>query len=64
MAHVPASPEVAARLDIDEGADVVGRRLTFWLNYIPVALHDGYFPMSLVAGTAIERPAQDPGRRA
>jgi len=38
------------------GADVVVRRLTFWLDDIPVALHDGYFPMSLVAGTTIERP--------
>lgn len=56
VAHVPASPDVAARLDINEGADVVVRRLTFWLDDIPVALHDGYFPVSLVAGTAIERP--------
>ncbi len=51
-----ASPEVAARLDIDQGTDVVVRRLLFWLDDIPVALHDSYFPASLVAGTAIERP--------
>jgi GntR family transcriptional regulator len=56
VAHVPASPEVAARLEVSEGADVVVRRLTFWLDEIPVALHDGYFPVSLVGGTAIEDP--------
>jgi len=37
------------------------RRLTFWLDEIPVALHDGYFPASPVAGTAIERPRRIPG---
>jgi len=31
---VSASPEVAARLEIAEGADVVVRRLTFWLDDI------------------------------
>jgi GntR family transcriptional regulator len=54
--HVPAPPEVAARLDIDEGTEVVARRLTFLLEGIPVALHDGYFPADLAAGTAIEQP--------
>ena len=32
------------------------RRLTFWLEDMPVALHDGYFPADLVAGTNIEQP--------
>ena len=32
------------------------RRLTFWLEDMPVALHDGYFPADLVAGTDIEQP--------
>lgn len=58
---MPAPPEVAARLDINEGADVVVRRLTFWLDDLPVALHDGYFPGHLVAGTAIERPRKIKG---
>ena len=44
------------RLDIDEGTEVVVRRLTFLLEGIPVALHDGYFPADLAAGTAIEQP--------
>ena len=56
VVHAPAPPEVAARLDIGEGADVVVRRLTFWLEDIPVALHESYFPALLVAGTAIEHP--------
>jgi GntR family transcriptional regulator len=56
VARIPAPAEVATRLDIDEGSDVVVRRLTFWLEDMPVALHDGYFPADLVAGTAIEQP--------
>jgi len=56
VVHVPAPPAVATRLDIAEGMDVVVRRLTFWLEDIPVALHESYFPAPLVAGTAIERP--------
>lgn len=47
---------MAVRLELSDGADVVVRRLTFWLDEIPVALHDGYFPVSLAAGTAIEQP--------
>ena len=56
VVRVPARPEVAARLDIDESAEVVVRRLTFLLEGIPVALHDSYFPADLAAGTAIEQP--------
>ncbi len=56
VARIPAPAEVAARLDIGEGSDVIVRRLTFWLEDMPVALHDGYFPADLVAGTAIEQP--------
>lgn len=54
--RIPAPPEVAMRLDIDEGAEVVVRRLTFLLEGAPVALHDSYFPAGLAAGTAIEQP--------
>ena len=56
MARIPAPAEVATRLDIDEGSDVVVRRLTFWLEDMPGALHDGCFPAELAAGTAIEQP--------
>lgn len=54
--HVPAPAEIAMRLDVDEGTDVIVRRLTFWLEETPAALHDSYFPADLAAGTAIERP--------
>jgi GntR family transcriptional regulator len=56
VARVDAPAEVAMRLDIDEGAPVIVRRLTFWLEDTPAALHDSYFPADLVAGTAIEQP--------
>jgi GntR family transcriptional regulator len=56
VARILAPSEVAARLDIDEGAQVVVRRLIFLLEGIPVALHDSYFPADLAAGTAIEQP--------
>ena len=56
MTRIPAPAEIATRLDVGEGSDVIVRRLTFWLEDMPVALHDGYFPADLVAGTAIEQP--------
>ena len=56
VVRIPAPPEVAARLDIDESDEVVVRRLTFLLEGSPVALHDSYFPADLVADTAIEQP--------
>jgi GntR family transcriptional regulator len=56
--RVPAAAEIAGRLDLDEGADVIVRRLTFWLEEEPAALHDSYFPAGLVAGTAIENPSK------
>jgi GntR family transcriptional regulator len=56
VVRIPAPAEVATRLDIDEGAEVVVRRLTFLLEGVPVALHDSYFPADLAADTAIEQP--------
>ena len=56
VTRIPAPSEVAARLDIDEGAEVVVRRLTFLLEGSPIATHDSYFPADLVADTAIEQP--------
>lgn len=54
--RVSAPAEIAGRLDLDEGSEVIVRRLTFWLEEEPAALHDSYFPAELVAGTAIENP--------
>lgn len=53
--RIPAPPEMAMRLDINEGDEVVVRRLTFQLEGTPVALHDSYFPADLAAGTPIEQ---------
>lgn len=56
VARIPAPVEIALRLDVDEGTDVIVRRLTFWLEEMPAALHDSYFPSDLASGTSIERP--------
>lgn len=56
VTRTAAPADVAARLDLDEGSSVTVRRLTFWLDDIPVALHDSWFPADLAAGTAIDRP--------
>ena len=61
VARIAAPAEVATRLGIDEGSDVIVRRLTFWLEEMPVALHDSYFPADLVAGTAIGQPRRIKG---
>jgi len=55
---IAAPPEVAVRLDIDEGAPVVVRRRRFLLEGEPVALCDSYYPAQLVSGTPIERNAK------
>jgi GntR family transcriptional regulator len=56
VARIPAPADIALRLDLDAGTDVIIRRLTFWLEEMPAALHDSYFPADLAAGTPIERP--------
>lgn len=58
VTRVTAPADVAARLDIDEDAPVIVRRLTFWLDDIPVTLHDSYFPADLASGTALEQPSK------
>jgi GntR family transcriptional regulator len=61
VAAVPASAEIAMRLDIDAGADVVARRRLFWLEEEPASITDSYYPASLAAGTALERPGRIKG---
>jgi GntR family transcriptional regulator len=58
VSKIRATPEVAIRLEIDEGAAVVVRRRLFLLEGQPVALCDSYYPASLVSGTPIERSAR------
>jgi GntR family transcriptional regulator len=61
VATVPASAEIAMRLDIDAGADVVARRRLFWLEEEPASITNSYYPASLAAGTALERPGRIKG---
>ena len=61
VATIPAPAEVAMRLDLDAGADVIVRRRVFWLEEQPAAITDSYYPASLAAGTALERPGRIKG---
>jgi hypothetical protein len=60
VAPVPASPEVAQRLDIEAGADVVMRRLRFVVDDLPVQLVRVYYRPELVAGSQLEQPVPIP----
>jgi GntR family transcriptional regulator len=57
---VPAPSEVAQRLSIEEGADVVMRRLRFVVDDLPVQLVRVYYEPHLVAGSKLERPVRIP----
>jgi GntR family transcriptional regulator len=61
VATIAAPAEVALRLDIDAGAPVVVRRRVFWLEEEPAAITDSYYPASMAAGTALERPGRIKG---
>jgi GntR family transcriptional regulator len=57
IATVPASVEVAERLSIEEGADVLMRRLRFVVDDEPVQLVKVYYEPQLAAGSQLEQPA-------
>jgi GntR family transcriptional regulator len=61
VARIPASSEVAMRLDIDNGTEVIVRRRIFWLEEEPAAITDSYYPADMAAGTALERPGRIKG---
>jgi GntR family transcriptional regulator len=61
VATIAAPAEVAMRLDVDAGADVVVRRRVFWLEEQPAAITDSYYPASMAAGTALELPGRIKG---
>ncbi|WP_181019892.1 GntR family transcriptional regulator [Nonomuraea typhae] len=52
---VEAVPEIAERLQIPDGANVVMRRLLFFVDGEPVQRSDGYYPAAQFADTAIAR---------
>lgn len=61
VATVSAPPEVAIRLDLDEGASVVTRRRLFLVDGQPVALCDSYYLVDMAEGTGIAQPRRIAG---
>ncbi len=61
VGSVSATPEIAKRLGIAEGDEVVARRHEFWIGDEPAQLCDGYYPTPVAAGTPLELPANIPG---
>ncbi len=57
--QVPAAPEVAGLLGVEEGAPVLARRRRMYANDTPVQLATSYLPLDIVAGTALA--STDPG---
>lgn len=50
---VSASADVASRLEVEEGAEVIVRRRAFFVNDEPMQLVDGYYPPDLFDGTEV-----------
>jgi GntR family transcriptional regulator len=57
VATVPAPAEVAERIGIRPGSDVLVRRLRFLVDDLPVQLASAYYEAKLAAGSKLERPA-------
>jgi GntR family transcriptional regulator len=60
VGRAPAPAEVAQRLGVEEGADVVMRRLRFVVDDVPVQLVRVYYQPRLVAGSKLEQPVPIP----
>lgn len=58
VARVGAPPDVAHKLDLDEGSPVTVRRRVFLADGMPVALTDSYYPAAIADGTPIEQAAR------
>jgi GntR family transcriptional regulator len=58
---VPAPRDVANRLGVDDGTQVVVRRRTMFLDEVPVQLADSYYPRDLVSGSPVVQPGKLPG---
>ncbi|GGY57121.1 GntR family transcriptional regulator [Streptomyces xanthochromogenes] len=50
---VSAPADVASRLEVAEGSEVILRRRAFFVNDEPMQLVDGYYPVDLFAGTEV-----------
>lgn len=55
VTRLAAPPEVAARLDLEDGAPVVRRRRRALIDGQPVQLQTSYFPLAVVEGTPLAR---------
>jgi GntR family transcriptional regulator len=53
VATVAAPADVAARLELDEGARTVIRRRILYVDGVPVQLADSYYPAELAEGTEL-----------
>jgi GntR family transcriptional regulator len=60
VGRAPAPAEVAQRLGVEEGADVVMRRLRFVVDDVPVQLVRVYYQPRFVAGSKLEQPVPIP----
>lgn len=56
VALVQASPDIAARLRIDEGTIVVARRRIRFINGQPVNINDSHYPLDVVKDSPIMSP--------
>jgi GntR family transcriptional regulator len=61
IGSAPATPEVARRLQLAEGAEVLVRRRRYLADGQPMELATSYLPWDLVADTPIAEPNPGPG---
>jgi GntR family transcriptional regulator len=61
VATVPAPPEVAERLGLEDGFDVIMRHLRFMVDDQPVQLVKVYYDPRLAAGSKLEQPIRIAG---
>lgn len=57
---VAASPDIAKRLEVPEGATVVARRRVRSINGEPININDSHFPLDVVKDSEIMSPADIP----
>ncbi|MGI5186468.1 GntR family transcriptional regulator [Dactylosporangium sp. CA-152071] len=60
VALVKATPDIASRLQVEEGALVVARRRVRLINGQPVNINDSHHPLDIVKDTPIMSPADVP----
>ncbi|GGO08399.1 hypothetical protein GCM10010116_16980 [Microbispora rosea subsp. aerata] len=61
VSEQPAPPEVAERLGLTPGEQVIVRRRIVLLDDQPVELADSYYPVTIARGTRLAEPRKVPG---